>query len=95
MQRRRFRRWRVVMDLHRTRRFAGGVKPLMLSARSSVAAAAGFVPLSLPGPVNTNLRECILVGVIEIELAGGHRLRAEALTDVAVLRSLIEALVGR
>jgi len=54
-----------------------------------------FVPLSLPGPVNTNLRECMLVGVIEIELAGGHRLRAEALTDVAVLRSLIDALVGR
>jgi hypothetical protein len=33
--------------------------------------------------------------VIEIELAGGHRLRADASIDIAVLRSLIEALVGR
>jgi hypothetical protein len=34
-------------------------------------------------------------GVIEIELAGGHRLRADASIDVVVLRSLIKVLVGR
>ncbi len=33
--------------------------------------------------------------VIEIELAGGHRLRADASVDAALLRSVIEALVGR
>ena len=35
------------------------------------------------------------VGVIEIELACGHRLRADASIDVTVLRSVIEALVGQ
>lgn len=64
-------------------------------SRSVLPPQPAFVPLVLPSLVNTNLRECMLVGVIEIELAGGHRLRAEALTDVAVLRSLIEGLVGR
>jgi hypothetical protein len=33
--------------------------------------------------------------VLEIELAGGHRLRADASVDVTVLRGVIEALVGR
>jgi hypothetical protein len=33
--------------------------------------------------------------MIEIELAGGHRLRADASIDVAILQSLLEVLVGR
>jgi hypothetical protein len=33
--------------------------------------------------------------VIELELAGGHRLRADASIDIAVLRGVIEVLVGR
>ena len=32
---------------------------------------------------------------IEIEIAGGHRLRADASVDAALLRSVIEALVGQ
>ena len=33
--------------------------------------------------------------IIEIELATGHRLRADASVDIGVLCTLIEALVGR
>jgi len=54
-----------------------------------------FVPFSLPSPTNTVSRDRVPTWVIEIELAGGHRLRVDASIDVAVLRSVIEALVGR
>jgi transposase len=54
-----------------------------------------FIPLSLPNLANTASCERPPTGMIEIELAGGHRLRADASVDVAVLRSVIEALVGR
>lgn len=33
--------------------------------------------------------------MIEIELAGGHRLRTEGNVDVGVLRGVIETLIGR
>jgi|ERR1700691_2321383 transposase len=52
-----------------------------------------FVPLSLPGPVSTEAWERKQSGMIEIELATGHRLRADTSVDVGVLRTLIEALV--
>lgn len=52
-----------------------------------------FVPLSLPGPASTEACERLQSGMIEIELATGHRLRAEASVDIGVLRTLIEALV--
>lgn len=54
-----------------------------------------FVPLSLPGPVSTDSCERTQFGMIEIELATGHRLRADASVDIGLLRTLIEALVGR
>ena len=54
-----------------------------------------FVPLCLPGPVSTDSCERTQSGIIEIELATGHRLRADAFVDIGVLRALIEALVGR
>jgi transposase len=54
-----------------------------------------FVPLSLPGPVSTDSCERTQPGTIEVELATGHRLRADASVDIGVLRTLIEALVGR
>ena len=54
-----------------------------------------FVPLCLPGPISTGSCERTQPGTIEIELAAGHRLRADASVDVGVLRTLIEALVGR
>ena len=53
-----------------------------------------FVPLALPGPVDPPL-PVQPVGTIEVELAGGHRLRAEGMVDAGVLRGVIEALVGR
>ena len=56
--------------------------------------APTFVPLALPRPVDPSL-SAQPVGAIEIELAGGHRLRAEGTVDAAVLRGVIEALVGR
>jgi transposase len=54
-----------------------------------------FVPLRLPGPDSTNSYERTQPGLIEIELATGHRLRADASVDIGLLRTLIEALVGR
>jgi transposase len=54
-----------------------------------------FVPLSLPVPANAAVCERPGTGMIEIELVGGHRLRADASIDITVLRSVIEALVGR
>ena len=56
--------------------------------------APAFVPLALPGPVDPPL-PVQPVGTIEIELAGGHRLRAEGTIDAALLRGVIEALVSR
>lgn len=54
-----------------------------------------FVPLLLPGPANAVAGERATAAAIEIEIAGGHRLRADASVDAALLRSVIEALVGR
>ena len=56
--------------------------------------APAFVPLALPGPIDPPL-PVQPVGTIEVELAGGHRLRAEGMVDAALLRGVIEALVGR
>jgi transposase len=54
-----------------------------------------FVPLALPAPVGPAPETRSPPGVIEIELAGGHRLRADTTVDPALLRGVIEALVGR
>jgi transposase len=54
-----------------------------------------FVPLCLPGPVSKDSCERPRPGTIEIELATGHRMRADASVDIGVLRNLIEVLVGR
>ncbi|MDX7953990.1 transposase [Lichenihabitans sp. Uapishka_5] len=56
--------------------------------------APAFVPLALPEPIDPPL-PVQPVGTIEVELAGGHRLRAEGMVDAALLRGVIEALVGR
>lgn len=50
--------------------------------------------LALPSPADPPA-SLPKAGTIEIELAGGHRLRAEGTVDAAVLRGVIEALVGR
>jgi transposase len=54
-----------------------------------------FVPLLLPSPTNATPAERTASSIIEIELAGGHRLRADASVDVTLLCRVIEALVGR
>jgi transposase len=56
----------------------------------------GFVPLGLPAPAGV-AAACgrSTSPVIEIEFANGHRLRADISIDIAVLRSVIEVLVGR
>lgn len=82
-----------------------GLHPSLLfrwrrDARDEERAAArlaqpAFVPLLLPGPANMAAVERAAACVIEIELAGGHRVRADASVDPALLRSVIEALVGR
>ena len=55
-----------------------------------------FVPLSLPAPAGVAaICARFSSAMIEVELANGHRLRADASIDAAPLRSLIEVLVGR
>ena len=53
-----------------------------------------FIPLTLPGPVDPP-PPAPIAGTIEIELAGGHRLRTEDPVDAGVLRGVIAALIGR
>lgn len=62
---------------------------------ASLAAEPAFVPLALPAPAGPAPETQPRLGVIEIELAGGHRLRAEADVDPALLRGVIEALLSR
>ena len=51
-----------------------------------------FVPLALPAPTTS---APAVSGLIEVELAGGHRVRAEPGADLALLRTVIAALLGR
>lgn len=48
---------------------------------------SGFIPLVLPAPPFAVRDEPPHPSGIEIELAGGHRLQAEASVDVALLRA--------
>lgn len=76
--------------LFRWRRNARDVRHTVEAPRT-----ATFIPLALPAPAASPRPPEVSSGRIEIELAGGHRVRAEAGADPAVLRSVIEALVGR
>ena len=78
-----------------------GLHPsLLFRWRRDACEAAGmekepaFIPLALPGPACPPAQERA-AGLIEIELAGGHRVRAGAGVDGTVLRGVIEALVQR
>ena len=64
------------------------------TSAAGVSSQPAFIPLALPGPVDPP-QPAPAAGTIEIELAGGHRLRTEDNVDVGVLRGVIEALVGR
>ncbi|GJE18248.1 IS66-like element accessory protein TnpA [Methylobacterium marchantiae] len=61
----------------------------------TAASRPRFIPLALPAPPSSVQDEPLRPGAIEIELAGGHRLRAEAGADVALLQGVIAALLGR
>ena len=64
-------------------------------AKTSATAAPSqpaFIPLALPGPANPP-SAAPAAGTIEIELAGGHRLRTEGNVDAAMLRGVIAALL--
>ena len=51
-----------------------------------------FVPLALPAPAAP---PAAASGLVEVELAGGHRVRAEPGADPALLRTVIAALLSR
>ncbi|WP_165491064.1 IS66-like element accessory protein TnpA [Lichenihabitans psoromatis] len=61
-------------------------------AVTSSSAPPSFMPVALPAPVDLPRHTS---GTIKIDLAGGHRLRVEGPVDLIVLRSVIDALVGR
>lgn len=61
----------------------------------TAASRPSFIPLALPAPPSSVRDEPLRPGAIEIELAGGHRVRAEAVAEVALLHSVIAALLGR
>lgn len=61
----------------------------------TTSAPPTFVPLALPPPAAATAERPAGSGVVEIELAGGHRLRAEAGADLALLQGVIAALLHR
>lgn len=63
---------------------------------ASLPVQSAFVPLALPAPSAAELRSKVPQdGTIEIELAGGHRLRAQTGVDLALLQGVIAALLAR
>jgi transposase len=61
----------------------------------TTSARPAFVPLALPPPTAAAAERPAGSGVVGIELAGCHRLRAEAGADLALLQGVIAALLGR
>ena len=62
---------------------------------SAAAAQPTFIPLALPPPAPATTEVPAEPGLIEIELSGGHRVRAAAGADLALLQGAIAALLGR
>ena len=63
--------------------------------RKQVPPPAAFIPVALPAPARLPARQDRSSGRIEIELAGGRRIRVDAAVDVGVLKQIIDALEGR
>lgn len=84
--------------LFRWRRAASAERQASRPAPSPATPPA-FIPLALPAPaaamVDADSKARAGSGMIEIELSGGHRLRAEAGADLALLQGVIAALTGR
>ena len=75
------------MAFNQTWCFAGGANFSMRSAAPRFLGSRSLCRLrAWPGQLVTSV-ERAAAAVIEIELAGGHRLRADASIDVAVLRA--------
>ena len=51
-----------------------------------------FIPVALPAPACLPARQDRSSGLIEIELAGGRRIRVDAAVDVGVLKQIVDAL---
>ncbi|WP_443192835.1 IS66-like element accessory protein TnpA [Methylobacterium sp. NMS14P] len=63
---------------------------------TSLPVQPAFVPLALPAPPRSPACDQGLPGcAIEVELADGHRLRAQAWADPALARDLLAALLDR
>ncbi len=58
----------------------------MLAEQQASAAPPTFIPLALPPPVTTAADVPAGSGLIEIELSGGHRVRAAAGADLTLLQ---------
>jgi transposase len=54
-----------------------------------------YIPLALPPPATATADVPAGSGLIEIELAGGHRVRAATGADLTLLQGAIAALLGR
>ena len=81
-------------NLHSSLLFRWRRDALAKTSAGDVSSPPVFIPLALPGPVDPP-QPAPALGVIEIELAGGHRLRTEGKVDVGVLRGVIAALIAR
>lgn len=81
-------------NLHSSLLFRWRRSALATTGAANVSPPPAFIPLALPGPIDPP-PPTPAVGTIEIDLAGGHRLRTEGPVDAAVLRGVIAALIGR
>lgn len=61
----------------------------------ALSPAPTFVQLALPPPVFAAAERLAGSGVVEIELAGGHRLWAEAGAELSLLQGVIAVLLHR
>ncbi len=69
---------------------------LLAEQRTSAAAAPStYIPLALPHPPTATADVPAGSGLVEIELAGGHRVRAATGADLTRLQGAIAALLGR
>ncbi|WP_203159401.1 hypothetical protein [Methylobacterium aquaticum] len=67
----------------------------MLAEPQASAAPPTFIPLALPPPPPATTEVPAEPGLIEIDLAGGHRVRAAAGADLTLRQGAIAALLGR
>ncbi|SFF72379.1 transposase [Methylobacterium sp. yr596] len=61
----------------------------------TVTAPPSFIPLALPPPAKATADVPAGSSLIEIELSGGHRVRAAVGADLTLLQGAIAALLGR